>query len=107
MTDHVDRLCAILESVPDAVMQRAAGEMGMTGWRPVDGLSPFAARLTRANPVEAAKTLYQFTQHFRADPSRIEEMVNLVASAWRARTESDVAFLVKNVVTAMQRIGTH
>lgn len=80
----VDQFRVILDTVPPARLQKAADKLHTPlPWEPGEDLTGvFVEKLVGATTEEAAAALFQLSGHFKKDPDRIEEMVNLVAASW-------------------------
>lgn len=80
----VEQFSVILDTVPAALLQKAADKLHTPlPWEPgEDPVGVFVEKLIGASTQEAAAALFQLSGHFKKDPDRIEEMVNLVAASW-------------------------
>ncbi len=80
----IDQFRTILNTVPATLLQKAADKLHTPlPWEPgEDSISVFVEKLVGAATAEAAAALFQLSSHFKKDPDRIEEMVNLVAASW-------------------------
>lgn len=80
----VEQFRILLDTVPAALLQKAANKLQTPlPWEPgEDRIGVFVEKLIGATTAEAAAALFQLSDHFKKDPDRIKEMVNLVAASW-------------------------
>jgi len=80
----VKRFRTLLEHVPSQLIDDAAAELSLElPWEPdQDRIRPLVERLVGSDIPQAAAALFHLGTHFRKDPEKVFELINLVAAAW-------------------------